>query len=490
MDAITVEKYCNLLSRSKLMSPADVRTAYQGWRADSKQSSDTAQFAKWLVARKHLTDFQARLLLKDQAELIFLDDYKLVERIGAGRMAGVYKGIHKLGQVVAIKILPPSRSKDAEALGRFQREARLAIKLIHPNVVRTFHTAVANGMYYLVMEHLNGETLEEVLERRKKLPPAEAARIVYQALVGLQHIHEKGMVHRDLNPSNLMLVSGSDRGPGDSTLRSTVKLLDIGLGRAIFDEPGVGEAAGGAGKLTASGDVLGTPGYMAPEQAADAHSADIRADIYSLGCVLYQILAGQPPFTDSNKVRLIIRHATEQPPPIKQFNPAVPDALQEVVSRMMAKDPVQRFATPDKSAEKLRPFMTTDQEVKPSADEEVQLGAYLNWVESSYHTMGADLATPTPTVPAPPALTPSIPKPPSMPMAPPAPKPPSMPMPPTASVPLDVAIAAEPVPASSKQFDLKNLSFGQVMLILGVGAGLGLIVLVILAVVAVKLLWK
>src|SRR5262249_29154792 len=155
-------------------------------------------------------------------------------------------------------------AKDPESLGRFQRESRLAMQLTHPNVVRTFHTGISAGIYYLVMEYLDGETLEETLQRRKRLPAAEAAMVIHQALLGLQHIHEKAMVHRALKPTNLMLVPGFVRGQPDSTLRATVKILDIGLGRALFDEL---TAAGPAGpvQLTVAGDVLGTPEYMAPE---------------------------------------------------------------------------------------------------------------------------------------------------------------------------------------------------------------------------------
>src|SRR5262249_16573501 len=151
---------------------------------------------------------------------------------------------------------------------------------------------------------LEGETLDDVLERRKKLPPPEAVRVIYQALLGLQHLHEQGMVHRDLKPSNLMLVPAGTPGPSDTTQRSTVKILDVRLALALAGEPPAG------GQLATEGTLLGPPDYMAPEQARDAHSADIRADIYSLGCVLYHLVAGQPPFPDSNIISQMIRHAS------------------------------------------------------------------------------------------------------------------------------------------------------------------------------------
>src|SRR5262249_49448253 len=160
-------------------------------------------------------------LLRGHADHIFFNDYKLLDRIGRGRMAGVYKAVHQLGQTVAIKVLPPSKAKDPQALSRFQREARMAMKLKHPNVVRPFHPRESNGLQYLVMEYLDGEPLDEVLKRRGRLPPTEAARLIYQALQGLAHIQEQDMVHRDLEPANLMLVPPARPGQADTTLPAT-----------------------------------------------------------------------------------------------------------------------------------------------------------------------------------------------------------------------------------------------------------------------------
>ena len=153
-----------------------------------------------------MTEYQASLLVRGHADGFFLNEYKILDRLGKGRMAGVYKAQHRLGQIFAVKVLPPSRAADPNFLGRFQREAKLAMRLKHPNIVRAFQVGQAGGLHYLVMEYLEGETLEDVLARRKKLPPAEAVRLVFQALQGLQHIHSQGLIHRDLKPANLMLV--------------------------------------------------------------------------------------------------------------------------------------------------------------------------------------------------------------------------------------------------------------------------------------------
>src|SRR5262245_5901847 len=230
----TVENVCGLLIRSKLLTPDGVKEMYQRWQAEAKeQASNLTLFTRWLVAKQHVTAYQASLVAKGHADVFFLGQYKILDRLGQGRMAAVYKAVHQLGQVVAVKILPPSRGQDPKFLRRFQREARLAQQLKHPNVVRSFQVGEANGLHYLVMEYLEGETLEQVLRRRGRLPPPEAVRLIHQALTGLQHIHEQGMVHRDLKPANLMLVPAPARGEPDTTLRATVKVLDLGMGRAL-----------------------------------------------------------------------------------------------------------------------------------------------------------------------------------------------------------------------------------------------------------------
>src|SRR5262245_20985874 len=254
----TVENLCGLIIRSRLLTPEDVKAVYQRWQDDAKDNvGNVGQFMRWLVVKQYLTEYQAALIGRGHADDFFLNQYKILDRLGKGRMAGVYKAVHHLGQIVAIKVLPPSKAKDANLLSRFQREARLAMRLKHPNVVRSFQVGEAKGLHYLVMEHLEGETLEDVLQRRKKLAPNEAVRLIHQALVGLQHIHEQGMVHRDMKPANLMLVPAPGRGEPDNTLRATVKILDIGLGRELFDENA--PAAQQNTELTGEGVLLGTP---------------------------------------------------------------------------------------------------------------------------------------------------------------------------------------------------------------------------------------
>jgi serine/threonine protein kinase len=205
----------------------------------------------------------------------------------------------------------------------------------------------------------------------------------------LQHSHEQGIVHRDLKPGNLMLVPTPKP---DSTLNSSVKILDIGLGKVMFDED---QPAGlEQVQLTTDGAILGAPEYMAPEQAKDAHKADIRADIYSLGCVLYHCLAGVSPYTDVNVVRIMVKHATEQPKPLRQFNPQVPDGLQQIVNYMLAKDPAQRYQTPDRAAQALQVFLASANEPSKPLEADPGMRDYLNWLDSQ--VVPAEYVAPAP----------------------------------------------------------------------------------------------
>jgi serine/threonine protein kinase len=373
---LTVQNVYGLLLRSKLLSHEEARAMFARWHDDAKdQAADPARFAAWMVQHKYVTEYQATLLARGHADSFFLNDYKILDRLGKGRMAGVYRARHRLGQIVAIKVLPPSKARDPLLLGRFQREARLTLKLKHPNIVRAFQVGVCGDLHYLVMEHLEGTTLEEVLHRRDRLSPPEAARLIHQALGGLQHIHEQGLVHRDLKPANLMLIPPPGEG---STLGCTVKILDIGLGRALFEEGMMHEPPDP--NLTGEGVLLGTPDYMAPEQARDARATSIRADIYSLGCVLYHLIAGQPPFPDTNIISQMIRHASEVPRPLRDFNPAVPHGLQQIINWMLAKDPAARYATPERAAQALEVFLAAG--APPSSPElDPSMASFLSWLD-------------------------------------------------------------------------------------------------------------
>lgn len=403
----SVENLCGLLVTSRLYPPEKVAAIRQGWETDAKNSASVGQFLRWLVANQYVTAYQATQLSNGHVETLILGPYKLLERLGQGRMAGVFKAVHSsTGQIVAIKVLPLARAQDKQVLTRFQREARLAMQLHHPSVVRTFHIGESAGRHFLVMEYLEGDTLEALLKQRDYLPVGEAVRIAFLACLGLQHIHEKGMVHRDLKPANLMLCPCP--GPNENTLKCMVKILDIGLGKELFDTKSKEKEE--IKEMTVQGFALGAPAYAAPEQTRDARTVDIRADIYSLGCTLFHALTGQAPFTDPNPVVLVLKHASEPPPPLTSLNPSIPEELNRIVLTMLAKDPNQRYRTPAHVADSLKPFLPGDA-VDPSQAQlqtmRPELRDYLEWVKKEVATHQSSSEIELYTTPAPPVRGPS-----------------------------------------------------------------------------------
>ncbi len=353
--ATTVTEYCEVLSRSKLLPEAEVQSLRNRWKEDTDGGeTDIDLLKKYLVQKRFLTEYQAALVGRGHAEGFFIGGYVVQDRIGKGQSAGVYKAVHTSGQVVALKVLPGSRAKEPQVLSRFQREGRLLTQLDHANVVRAYQVGQAGNSHFIVMEHLDGETLDEILNRRKTIPAPEAVRLVHQALLGLQHLHEKRMVHRDLKPANLMVTPPPIPGKPDSTLECTLKILDIGIGRELFDEE---STLTQDMNLTTEGAILGTPDYLAPEQARDARGADVRADIYSLGCVLYHLISGRTPFQDKNVMTQMVKHATEKATPLSTLAKNLPDGLEAVVQKMMAKKPDDRYPSPEEAAAALSPFL-------------------------------------------------------------------------------------------------------------------------------------
>jgi serine/threonine protein kinase len=371
---VEVETVFQHLARSRLLNPAEIQSLRERWKQEGPPEAHGQRLCTWLVEKQYLTEYQSQAVLRGRVDHFFLNEYKLLDRIGQGKRAAVYRAVHRLGQVVAIKVLPPSKVKDAEAFARFQREARMALRVNHPNIVRTLQAGRFASLHYLVMEYLEGETLDALLQREKKLTPAVAADIMHQALQGLQHLHEQGIVHRDLNPGNLIIAPGDNGKPG------TVKIVDLGFGLDIFKDENSPEHNA---EVTKAGTILGSPLYMAPEQAVDAHASGIKGDIYALGCILHQMIAGQPPFIEKNIVKLIVRHASEVPMPLREFNPAVSDALQTIVNTMLAKDPAQRYATPGQAAEAVRAFLQSEAAPIAVAQPAQLLPSYKTWLDTT-----------------------------------------------------------------------------------------------------------
>lgn len=264
-------------------------------------------------------------------------------------------------------------------IDRFRREAQAAARLAHPNIVHAYDADQAGDVHFLVMEFVEGISLSSLLAEHGPLPIPQACAYIHQAALGLQHAFERGMVHRDVKPQNLMIgvlsggvVSGeSEKEPASTrhSLRTThqVKILDFGLARFAQETAPMSMDAGSEtlantsgstppSMLTQIGTVMGTPDYIAPEQARDPHAADIRSDIYGLGCTLYDLLTGKPPFPEGTVMQKVIAHLERTPRPVTELRADVPAELARVVEKMLAKDPAERYQTPAEIADVLIPF--------------------------------------------------------------------------------------------------------------------------------------
>lgn len=260
-----------------------------------------------------------------------LGKYQLKELIGSGGMGEVYLAEHiLLRRPCAVKLIAPANADDEKQIARFEREVKATAALTHPNTVEIYdYGRTEDGTFYYAMEYLSGLDLNELVERFGALPPARAIHLLQQACGALNEAHQRGMVHRDVKPANMIVCM---RGG----IHDTLKLLDFGLARVIADESDTG-------RLTQDGAITGTPEFMSPEQAESQDEIDSRSDIYSLGAVAYFLLAGQPPFQRKSAAQYIIAHAREAAQPIGDIRKDLPQALQFAIMKCLEKDRKDRF---------------------------------------------------------------------------------------------------------------------------------------------------
>jgi eukaryotic-like serine/threonine-protein kinase len=342
MTKVTTSKLVDLLRRSNLVEEAKLTAFLDKVTREHGEAvfDDHNRLAELLIADNLVTRWQADKLLAGKHKGFRLGKYKLLGQIGKGGMSSVYLAEHELmKRRVAIKVLPRHRVNDSSYLERFRLEARAVAKLDDPNIVRAYDIDNEGDTHYIVMEYVDGQDLHQIIVGQGPLDYDTAVDYVAQVANGLQHAHEMGLVHRDIKPANCLVDK-----------HGTVKLLDLGLAKLNEDDQA---------SLTMANEenVLGTADYLAPEQALNSHEADSRSDIYSLGCTLYFLLTGSPPFPEGSISERLLKHQTARPDSIFKARPDAPASLVEICEIMMSKKPVDRFQSAGEVALQLKGWL-------------------------------------------------------------------------------------------------------------------------------------
>jgi serine/threonine protein kinase len=335
----TLPEFLKVLRASGLVGEEQLAPVIAPWQDQTGPVSE--DLAEALVAGELLTAWQLEQIRKGKSKGFTLGKYRLLRLLGAGGMSSVYLAENPtLRQRVAIKVLPIKRVEQSSYLARFEREAQVAFRLSHHNIARAFDLETTGNVHFMVLEYIEGTDLHAKVKAEGPLDVREAADFIRQAAVGLHYAHDEGLVHRDIKPANLMLDK-----------RGTIKILDLGL--ALDDEED--------GSLTREHDekVLGTADYLAPEQARDSHTADRRSDIYSLGCTLFYLLTGKPPFSTGSLGERIRAHMNTPPPNLLEKRTDVPPALAELYFRMMEKHQEARPQTAKEVADALDAWLAS-----------------------------------------------------------------------------------------------------------------------------------
>jgi serine/threonine protein kinase len=329
------------------------------------EEEPTQEMMLRLVAEGLLTDYQAGRVASGQSQGLVLGQYHIIDELGRGGFGKVYKARHTvMDRVVAIKVIAPELVEDERICNWFQREVLTITKLYHPNIVMAYDAHQTEGSLFLVMEYVEGPNLAELVHRQGPLPAGLACEMMRQAGLALQYAHEMGLVHRDIKPGNLLIphressllplfAAGVARPTAELVL---VKVVDFGMARL--------QGGGKVNTLVLKNEqsFLGTPDYVAPEQARNVHAADIRSDLYSLGCTFYHALSGERPFKSATPVATIVKHLETEPEPLEVLRPELPPGLCAVVRRLMAKAPSRRFQTPAEMVAELE-FLRASPEV-------------------------------------------------------------------------------------------------------------------------------
>ncbi|MEM6362859.1 MAG: serine/threonine-protein kinase [Planctomycetota bacterium] len=343
MASINSERFVEMVGKSRLIDDAVQERFLKKVRekCDGGLPTSARRLAAAYKRAGLLTDWHLEKLFAGKYKGFFLNKYKLLGHIGTGGMSSVYLAEHVgLGDKRAIKVLPKRRNADSSYLARFKLEAKAIASLNHRNIVLAHDIDQAGDTHYIVMEYVDGVDLQMLVRRDGVLDFSTAADVVAQAARGLAHAHQRGVVHRDVKPANLLIDQ-----------EGVVRLLDMGLALVT------GTSADSESLTVANNEnVLGTADYLAPEQALNSHGVDHRVDIYGLGCTLYFLLTGRPPFADGTLAQRIAKHQKEMPRSIRQLRPDCPGELEGICVKMIQKQPEYRYQTADAVAEVLEKF--------------------------------------------------------------------------------------------------------------------------------------
>ena len=364
MAKLSAENFIDYVERSRLVAEDQLQTSLDALKAQhgGNLPEDSEVVANHLINAGLITQWHADKIQDRKYKGFRLGQYKLLRLIGTGGMSSVYLAEHVLmKQKRAVKVLPKSRVNDSSYLARFHLEAQATASLDHPNIVRAYDVDNEGDQHFLVMEYIDGKDMQNIVKQEGPLPLELACNYIAQTAEGMAYAHANNLIHRDIKPANLLI---DDKG--------IVRILDLGL--ALYSD-------GAKASLTIAHNenVLGTADYLSPEQAVNSHKVDLRTDIYSLGCTLYFLLTGHPPFTDGTLAQRIAKHQTTMPEDVRKDRPECPRDLVDICVKMMQKKADKRFQNMQQVAKALETWLVNHSyKFEPGSDDAAMKATALN----------------------------------------------------------------------------------------------------------------